>query len=172
MPKRLHLEPHLDTDELARRYRRARDPVARSHLHIIWQLSQGKRTREVAEATGYSPAWIRTIARRYNEGGAEGIGDRRHHNPGGTERALVGAALREELGQALQAPPPGGGLWNSAKVAAWIAAKTGKPVRVQRGWEYLRRLEHTLQVPRPVHAKADPAQQAAFRKNCLGGCER
>ncbi len=172
MPKRLHLEPHLDTDELARRYRRARDPVERSHLHLIWQLSQGKRTREVAEATGYSPAWIRTIARRYNEGGVAGLGDRRHHNPGGSERALVSATLRAELGQALQAPPPGGGLWNSPKVAAWIAAKTGKPVRAQRGWEELRRLGHTPQVPRPVHAKADPEQQEEFRKNCQRGCER
>src|SRR3712207_1425225 len=82
MPKRLHLEAHLSSPELERYYRKARDPVERTHLHIIWQLSRGRRTREVAEATGYSPGWIREVARRYNAGGVAGLGDRRHHNPG------------------------------------------------------------------------------------------
>src|SRR3712207_6661081 len=57
MPKRLHLEAHLSSPELERYYRKARDPVERTHLHIIWLLSRGRRTREVAEATGYSLGW-------------------------------------------------------------------------------------------------------------------
>src|SRR5215204_567332 len=81
MPKRLRLEEHLSTEELEDRYRKARDPVLRSHYQIIWLLSLGKLTREVREATGYSPEWIREISRRYNELGAEGLGDRRHQNP-------------------------------------------------------------------------------------------
>ena len=55
MPKRLRLEKHLSTEELEDRYRKARDPVARSHYQIVWLLSSGKLTREVTEATGYSP---------------------------------------------------------------------------------------------------------------------
>ena len=69
MPKRLHLEEHLSSKELELRYRKAKDPVLRTHLLIVWQLSLGKLTREVGEATGYSPEWIREISRRYNEGG-------------------------------------------------------------------------------------------------------
>ena len=71
MLKRLHLAEHLPTEELEDRYRKARDPVARSHCQIVWLLSSGKLTREVTEATGYSPEWIREISRRYNERGAE-----------------------------------------------------------------------------------------------------
>ena len=55
MPKRLSLEEHLGNEELERRYREARDPVLRSHYQIVWLLSRGRTTREVVEATGYSP---------------------------------------------------------------------------------------------------------------------
>ncbi len=169
MPKRLHLEAHLSSPELERHYRKARDPVERTHLHIIWHLSRGRRTRVVAEATGYSPGWIREVARRYNAGGVAGLGDRRHHNPGGGTRALLSPEHHRALAALLEQPAADGGLWTSRKVAAWIATQIGKPVRVQRGWEYLRKLGYTPQIPRPVHAKADPDEQAAFKKSSPPG---
>lgn len=89
MPKRLHSEKHLAVEELGHRYRNACDPVERAHYQIVWPLSRGKRTEEVMEATGYSRGWVRHVARRYNERGTEGLGDRRHRNPGGTDRALL-----------------------------------------------------------------------------------
>jgi len=46
-----------------------------------------------------------------------------------------------------------------------MAAKLGHPVRTQRGWDYLQRLKHSPQAPRPRHALADLAQQAAFKKS-------
>lgn len=59
-------------------------------------------------------------------------------------------------------------MWNSRKeVAEWIEEKTGKrgAVRAQRGWEYLKRLDRSLKVPRPRHRKADPKEQEeAFKK--------
>ena len=167
MPKRLHLEPHLTTTELAQRYRRARDPVERGHYHILWLLSQGQLTRAVVAASGYSAGWIQTIVRRYNQQGPAGLGDRRHANPGAA--ALLTAEQQAALGRALQAPPPDGGLWTSQKVADWIEQVTGRRVRAQRGWEYLRRLGYTPQAPRPAHAKADPAAQERFRKNSPSG---
>ena len=168
MPKRLHLEKHLSTEELEDRYRKARDPVARSHYQIVWLLSSGKLTREVTEATGYSPEWIREISRRYNEKGAEGLGDRRHGNPGASP--LLSPAEQRELSEALEGAPEDGGLWNSRKVAEWIEERTGRRgLRAQRGWEYLRRLGHTPQVPRPSNAGADPQEQEAFKKSSPSG---
>ena len=55
-------------------------------------------------------------------------------------------------------------MWNSRKVAEWIESRTGRRVSSQRGWEYLRRLGNTPKVPRPSHAKADPAEQEASKK--------
>jgi hypothetical protein len=117
MPKRLELSPHASTEELEHRYRKAKDPVERSHHQIVWLLSAGRTTGEVCEVTGYSPGWVRQIARRYNERGVEGLGDRRHGNPGAKERALLDEAGEAELLQALCEPPPGGGMWSGPKVA-------------------------------------------------------
>jgi len=166
MPKTIKLKPHLDSKELENRYRKARDPVARSHYQIVWLISEGKTTREVMEVTGYSRGWIQQLARRYNALGPEALGDRRHHNPGATDRALLDQDQQRELAEVLRKPPPDGGMWNSRKVGEWIEAKTAKAVvsKKQRGWEYLRRLGHSPKVPRPRHADADKREQEAFKK--------
>src|SRR5215213_7822216 len=72
MPKRLKLSLHASTQELEHRYKKARDPVERSHLQIVWLLSEGRTTEEVCRVTGYSPGWVRRLARRYNERGWRG----------------------------------------------------------------------------------------------------
>lgn len=170
MPKKIKLLPHLSTEELEQRYRNAQDPVERSHYQIAWLIAFGKTTTEVMEVTGYSRGWIQQLSRRYNRGGPQALGDRRYRNPGGTDRALLDPDQREELSEALKEPPPDGGMWNSRKVAEWIEQRTGRErgtVRAQRGWEYLKRLDHSLKVPRPRHRKADAGEQESFKKVSL-----
>lgn len=163
MPKRLSIRPHLERAELERRYRTAKEPVARSHWQMIRLLAHGQASEQVAAVTGYHVKWVRTVAQRYNQHGPAGLGDRRHHNPGSS--GLLSAAQRAALAHALDQPPPDGGIWTGPKVAAWMAASLGRPVHPQRGWEMLRRLGLRPKVPRPRHAKADPAAQAAFKKS-------
>ena len=165
MPKKIKLEPHLESEELENRYRKAKDPVLRSHYQILWLIAAGKRTSEVMEATGYCRDWIQKIARRYNRQGAEARGDRRHNKPGAKQRALLTEEHQSELAKALREPPSDGGLWNSRKVAEWIEAKSGKRASKQRGWEYLRKLGQSPKVPRPAHKKADKHAQEAFKKD-------
>jgi transposase len=167
MPKTIKLEPHLSSEELETRYRKARDPVLRSHYQIVWLISEGKTTRQVMEATGYSRGWIQRLARRYNRYGPLALGDRRHRNPGAKERALLTAEQQQELKEALTKRPPDGGMWNSRKVGEWIEDKTGKKLasKKQRGWEYLRKLGNSPKVPRPHHHKASKPEQEAFKKS-------
>ena len=163
MPRRLTLTPRLTVDELNRRYRQASDPVARSHWHILWLLAQNTPTAQVATVTGYTPDWIRALARRYNHEGLTAIGDRRHRNPGG--RTLLTPDQQAHLATLLDGPAPDGGVWTGPKVAAWMADQLGCRVHPQRGWDVLRRLGFTLQRLRPRHIQADPAAQAAFKKS-------
>ena len=107
----------------------------------------------------YSEKWSREIARRYEEQGVEGLGDRRHGNPGAKERALLDEEGQAELREALlEGSPPGGGMWSGPKVARWIEQKSGlERVHAQRGWEYLRKVGHSPQVPRPSNAQGADA---------------
>jgi transposase len=136
---------------------------------MVWLLASGRALREVAEVTGYSTRWVREVVRRYNAEGPDGLADRRHANPGAAP--LLDADGRQALEAALAEPPPGGGLWTCARVAAWIADHTGREaVPVQRGWVYLRRAGYSPQVPRPQHVRAaDAAAQAAFQKKAARG---
>lgn len=153
---------HLPLDELEQRYRRCRDPVARSHWQILWLLVGGSSTAAVARVTGYSVNWVREIARRYREDGPAGIGDRRHTNPGAAP--LLDAVRQAQLREALAGPAPDGGIWSCRGVAAGMSDLLGRPVSAQRGWEWMRRLGFTPQRPRPRETRADPA---AFTKGGL-----
>src|SRR5262249_62259170 len=85
--------------------------------------------------------------------------------PSSRAEPRLSAAQREELRQALAGPAPDGARrWTARAVAAWMSAKLGRPVRVQRGWDYLQRLKHSQQLPRPRHALADRRHQTPSKK--------
>src|SRR5689334_1380049 len=110
------LAAHLSPAELGQRYR-----AARSHLQIIWLLSRGRSEREVARVTGYGRRWVGEVARRYDEGGPDGLGDRRRGNAGA--RPLLGAEDEAALRVALAEPPADGGLWTGRQVATRVEAR-------------------------------------------------
>jgi len=140
---------------------------------MVWRMSLGDSVGEVAQMVGYSRKWTTEIARRYESGGVEALGDRRHGNPGAKERALLDEAGEAQLLEALQGSPPaslGGGMWSGPKVARWIAKRNGlEKVHVQRGFEYLRKVGMSPQVPRPSSARAEHDEQEAFKKSSRSG---
>jgi transposase len=161
MGSTVHLVRHLEADELHRRYREADDPVARTHLQIIWLLTTGKSAKAVAAATGYTQRWISVLVGRYNEAGVEGLGDRRRFNPGA--RPLLDEKQQDRLRLELDLEPPDRGLWSGRAVGQWIGGLLGRLVAPRRATEYLRRLGFTRQVPRPRHAEADTDAQEVFK---------
>jgi transposase len=155
----------MTVEDLEEQFRAAKDVVERSHCQVIWLLAKGHSTAEVAEIVALTPRWVNKLARRFEAEGATALGDRRRRNAGA--RPLLSAADLEALRARLETPPDDGGVWTGPKVARWIAARLGLVhVHAPRGWEALKKLEWSIQVPRPKNPKAAaPEDQAAFKKS-------
>ena len=154
---------HLPLEELEARYRAARDATEARHTQAIWLLAQGRTVLEVAEVLAFVPRWVKELAARYNALGPEALGDQRRRN--GRAASLLTEDVLAALAERVRTPPETGGLWSGPKVAAWMARYLGLArVHPQRGWEALKRIEWSLQAPRPRHPRAaTPEQRAAFK---------
>src|SRR3954471_24302276 len=130
------LAAHLSPAELGQRYRAARSPIERSHLQVVWLLSRDRSEREVAQVTGYGRRWVGEVARRYEEGGPDGLGDRRRGNAGA--RPLLGG--EDEAGRRAAVAP---GRWGGRRRGRRCGprgptrpptAGCGRGRRWRRGW--------------------------------------
>lgn len=158
------IEAHLTSGELEGRYETASEPIAKSHFHALWLLSLGYDIDEVAEILSFSTRWVRTLIKRYNEGGPEMLGDQRARN--GTEPTILTPAALEALRERLERPPDDGGQWSAPKIALWLAKFHAlEHVHDQRGWDALVAIGWSVQQPRPRHPEAaTEADRAALKK--------
>ena len=138
MPARHDGDSELRGAAIAAHAAHPRTVMEQRHWQVIGLLSRRRPIAEIVAATGYRPRTIRHIAQRYREAGPAGLAARRRPTAGAAP--LLTPAHQRELQQVLQVPPEDGGVWTGPKVARWMAAKTGRRVHRQRGWEYLRRL--------------------------------
>src|SRR5260370_12147134 len=102
MNKPITVKAHLSIEAIETRYRKAKDPVERSHWQMVWLLAQGKTTKEIAEVTGYCLTWISALAHRYHDESPRGLRDRRHCIPAGI--CLLYPDQQAQLPQALDEP--------------------------------------------------------------------
>ena len=152
---RLPIVPHLSPEEIARRYRACRGGVEKTHWQVLWLLTRPgdpPTPAAVAAQVGLTPAWVRTILKRWNAEGPGGLADRRTDRNGG--RHALSDEQRAALFEALQGRPDDGGLWTGPKVAAYARDRWGVTVRPETGWRWLKRLGLSLQVPRPRNPAA------------------
>lgn len=158
------INAHLSSVELEERYKTAPDPIAKSHFHAVWLLASGYEVGEVAELLSFSMRWVRELARRYNEGGPDALGDQRVNN--GTQPTILTPAALSALRERIKTPPDDGGLWSGPKVACWLAGYHGlRSVHDQRGWDALIAIGYSIQQPRPRHPQAATEEtRAALKK--------
>ena len=154
---------HLSVAELGERFRAAADARSARHVQAIRLLAKGHAVAGVAATTAFGVRWVEKLLARYNAGGPDALGDLRRHN--GAKRTILTPELLDRLRLRLAGPPPDGGLWS--KAATWMAGELGlAAVAVQRGWEALRAVGWSVQVPRPEHpARATAEEQEAFKKS-------
>ena len=156
---------HLSVEALRDRYVSSADVMEARHFQTIWLLAKGHGVGDVARDDFVWSALDRTTrcslqCRRARTRWAICAGATVQRR--GCSQPEVLAKLRARLKE----PPNDGGLWTSAKVAAFIARELGlEKVAVQRGWEALKACGMSIQTPRPKNPKsASPDEAAAFKK--------
>lgn len=162
---RLPIAPHLDHDEIARRYRACRSGLEKAHWQVLWLLTgpDAPAPEQVARQVGLTPGWVRTILKRWNADGPDGLADRRVVTNGGRRKLTTDQQI--DLWDALQHTPPDGGLWSGPKLAAYVRDRWGVVVCKQTAWGWMRGLGFSLQVPRPRHPEAaTPAARRAWKR--------
>jgi putative transposase len=153
-----------DTPEaLKAAYQKERDSEVRTRLHGLWLLCCGWCLAIVAEVVGTHYRSVQRWVAWYREGGLPEV--RRHKMGGPGPQPLLS---REEEVQVSDAVATGR-FRTASEIRDWIAQQYGASYTVGGVYSLLKRLKCGPKVPRPVHAKADPELQAAWKK---GGCSK
>jgi len=113
---------------------------------------------------------VHATVQRYNQQGQQALSDRRHTNPG--RQPKLRPEETTQVLQALQSPPPDGGLWTGEKLRRWVVLRLGKQLSLNPIYRLLYTAGFRLKVPRPVHRKGDPAAQEAYKKTSAKGSRR
>ena len=101
-------------------YRAALAPAERSRLRTVRLLGRGRSEREAARVTGYGRRWVGEVARRYDEGGRRGLGDRRRDVGAGS---FPGAGDEAALRVAPAGPPADGAVERTPRKAKSACAR-------------------------------------------------
>ncbi|WP_020474273.1 helix-turn-helix domain-containing protein, partial [Zavarzinella formosa] len=122
---RIPIISHLSPGEIARRYRNCPDGAEKTRWQVLWLVTrpdQPMSAGRAAQAVGLTPSWGRTLLKRWNEHGPDGLADGRRAN--GAE-PLLSPEQQADLYAALQADPPDGGLWSGPKLARYVREQWG-----------------------------------------------
>lgn len=164
---RLEIASHLTSKEIEKRYKTCTHLPERERWQILSLVTGEGYACSAAEAAMIvkkTPGAVRKIINRYNKEGPTGLADRRKGRSG--RKPVLSKGQRKKLYRSLQKESPDGGLWTGPKVARWVSEHAGVTVSKVTGWQYLRALGFTIQVPRPAHTQAaTPAERTVWKKN-------
>lgn len=153
--------------------RRSEESRYDHRLHGILLVAQGMSGRHVAELLGDAPRTVAYWVRRFEEEGLAGLveGER----PGRPRRLSEGQVA--EIDAALRSMPRDFGLavnlWDGKTLAEFIHRRWSVSLGVRQCQRLFRRLDFRLRKPRPEIAKANPEEQARFKKTPrVGGGSR
>lgn len=148
-----------DTPEaLKAAYQAERDGPIRTRLHALWLLRSGWALGPVAQVVGAHYRSVQRWVGWYRVGGRAAV---RAHQLGGTGQApFLSAAQQEEVASEVAS----GRFRTGEEIRAWIKERFGVDYTLAGVYGLLKRLRCGPKVPRPIHAKADPAAQAAWKK--------
>jgi transposase len=134
-------------------------------LHGVLLVAQGLTCPEVGRLLGDAPRTVEYWVRRFEHKGLTGLTE--GERPGRPPR--LNAAQMREISRVLRGRPSDAGmavnLWDGKTLAAWIEDQYGISLGVRQCQRLFRQFGFRLRKPRPLIAKANPAQQRAHKKN-------
>lgn len=151
----LQVQPHLEFEELERRYKAAKSSTEHRYWTIVRLMaldlehpygqgpSYGSKPlsiRNIAFYTGYSVKQVRRIIHAYNAKGPDDFLPTRRRPPSTGRRRLLNAEQEQQLYLALS---PGrtvqGQKWTCKRVQGWIHAEFGVNVDLSTASRYMKR---------------------------------
>jgi len=164
----MHIEPHHSAEELQRLVARQTAPRLWRRFRAIILAAGGQSAAKIAAALGCTPRAVQKWTRRYNDGGADALADR----PGRGAKPRLDPAEHARLRDRIEAgPTPDDGVcaFHNPDIRRILAAEFGVVLSEQAVYELLHRLRLSSLMPRPIHRKADPEAQEAFKKKRHSG---
>lgn len=154
--------PHLSVEELARRVRFDPRPHCRQRWLIIYNaLVDPRPAEQIAKHCGVAAATVHQVISAYNRRGVAAV-----ETPGKGGRRHQYLTLQQE--QDFLAPffaqARVGTIATAAQIKQAFEALVGQQVAESTIFRLLNRHGWRKLVPRPVHPKADPDEQATLKK--------
>jgi transposase len=148
-----------DTPEaLRQRYRNEEEGEVRTRLQALWLLRTGWNLEQVAKVTGVHYRTVQRWVGWYRQGGTAEVCV--HHGGGHGQPSWLTA--EQEAAVAEEAAK--GAFTTAADVRRWVAEQFGVTYRPKGIYGLLRRVRCHPKVPQPIHIKANPEAQEAWKK--------
>jgi transposase len=160
----LEVYPHETAAQLRRLARIQNSGRVAVRMLAVASAIENKSAPEIARESGMSRRSVQDWVRRYNRGGSEQLQEQggRGHKPVLTPSQVMLLKARLDAG-ATEAD--GVCVLRGLDVKRILAEEFGKVRSLSSVYELLHTIGYNDLMPRPQHMKADPAAQAAFKKN-------
>jgi transposase len=158
---RLTWDDRDTVDALYEAYRHEAKGEVRTRLHGLWLLRRDERMPEIAKTLGVHYRTVQRWVDWYRHGGQAEVRARRgggHGQP---------AYLTADQAATVKAEAATGAFHTAAEVRQWVEDRFGVRYKPTGIYRLLRRLDCRPKVPRPLHAKADLAAQAAWKRGAV-----
>jgi len=160
MGQRIQVVWQETADELKQLYKQERQPQRRTRLQALWHLREGDRIDEVEAKVGVAYRSVQNWLAWYRQGGVEEVCRR----VTGYQSAGVSAYLNDLQQRALAAKVELGSFRTVWDAVQWVEERWGIHYSYQGMYTLLKRLDLAIKVPRPRSEKANPQQQATWKK--------
>ena len=155
---------HESIEDLQRLANQQRKGRVRVRFQGIVMARQGQTSAAIGKALGVASRTVRDWVKRYNEGGVASLQEQpRPGRPLRLEEADH-VRFRERLDAGSQ-PRDGVCSLRGLDIQRILEEEFGVVYTLDGVYRLLRRLGYSSLMPRPLHARADPERQDAFKKS-------